>query len=129
MVVYQARMERKQGFLFRCVDIVMELFAMAAAVSHARQLRDGSYAEAPGAEALADSFCRDSRRRVRRLFQDLWSNEDARRNQLAASVMKGEHLWLAQGRLDPGFAPDAFKTRSVTQAGAAEVELRRAAPS
>jgi alkylation response protein AidB-like acyl-CoA dehydrogenase len=129
MVVYQAKMERKQGFLFRCVDVVMELFAMAAAVSHARRLRDGRNAEAPAAEALADAFCRDSRRRVRRLFQDLWSNEDARRNQLAASVMKGEHLWLEQGRLDLGFAPDAFKTRSVTQAGAAEVDLRRAAPS
>ena len=129
MAVYQAKMERKQGFLFRCVDVVMELFAMAAAVSHARQLRDGGNAEAPAAEALADAFCRDARRRVRRLFQDLWSNEDARRNQLAASVMKGEHLWLEQGRLDLGFAADAFKTRSVTQAGAAPVELRRAAPS
>jgi hypothetical protein len=38
IVVYQAKMERKQGFLFRCVDIVMELFAMAASVSHARAL-------------------------------------------------------------------------------------------
>src|SRR5581483_12292831 len=28
MTVYQAKMERKQGFLFRCVDVVMELFAM-----------------------------------------------------------------------------------------------------
>jgi alkylation response protein AidB-like acyl-CoA dehydrogenase len=129
MVVYQAKMERKQGFLFRCVDVVMELFAVAAAVSHARQLRDGRHPEAPSAEALVDSFCRESRRRVRRLFRDLWSNEDARKNRLAASVMKGEHLWLEQGRLDLGFAPDAFKTRSVTQAGAAQPELRRAAPS
>src|SRR3989449_8325504 len=79
MTVYQAKMERKQGFLFRCVDIVMELFAMAASVCHARALRDDGHGEA-GATALADLFCRDSRRRVRRLFQDLWSNEDARKN-------------------------------------------------
>src|SRR5439155_2658964 len=46
MVVYQAKMERKQGFLFRCVDIVMELFAMAASVCHARQVRDDGHAEA-----------------------------------------------------------------------------------
>jgi len=129
MAVYQGRMERKQGFLFRCVDIVMELFAMAAAVSHARRLRDAGHAEAAGAEALADSFCSDSRRRVRRLLQDLWSNEDARKNQLAASVMQGEHVWLEKGRLDLGFGPDAFKTRSITQASAAQPELKRATPS
>ncbi len=40
MALYQAKMERKQGFLFRCVDIVMELFAMAATISHARSVQD-----------------------------------------------------------------------------------------
>jgi hypothetical protein len=129
MVVYQATMERKQGFLFRCVDIVMELFAMAASVCHARQLHDNREAEAEHAAALADLFCRGSRRRVRRLFQDLWSNEDARKNQLVASVMQGEHVWLEEGRLDLGFGPDAFKTRSFTQAVVPEPELKRAAPS
>ncbi|MGH7893483.1 MAG: acyl-CoA dehydrogenase family protein [Candidatus Binatia bacterium] len=129
MVVYQAKMERKQGFLFRCVDIVMELFVMAASVSHARQLHDDRAAEAEHAAALADLFCRNSRRRVRRLFQDLWSNEDAGKNELAASVMKGEHVWLEEGRLDLGFGPDDFKTRSVTQASAPGPELKRAAPS
>ena len=129
MVVYQAKMERKQGFLFRCVDIVMELFAMAASVCHARRLRDDGHAEAGGAAALADLFCRQSRRRVRRLFRDLWSNEDARKNELAASLMRGEHVWLEEGRLDLGFGPDAFKTRSITRAVAPEPERRRATPS
>src|SRR5439155_26338884 len=129
MVVYQAKMERKQGFLFRCVDIVMELFAMAASVCHARRLRDDDHAEAGGAAALADLFCRQSRRRVRRLFRDLWSNEDARKNDLAASLMRGEHVWLEEGRLDLGFGPDAFKTRSITRAVAPEPERKRATPS
>src|SRR5207249_1525091 len=113
MVVYQAKMERKQGVLCRGVDIVMGLFAMAASVCHARRLRDDGHAEAGGAAALADLFCRQSRRRVRRLFRDLWSNEDARKNELAASLMRGEHVWLEEGRLDLGFGPDAFKTRSI----------------
>jgi alkylation response protein AidB-like acyl-CoA dehydrogenase len=127
MAVYQAKMERKQGFLFRCVDIVMELFVMAATVSHARQLRDEGDAEAERAAELADLFCRESRRRVRRLFQDLWSNEDNGKNRLAASVMKGDHTWLEQGRLDFGFGPDAFKTRALTEHTAPEPELKRVA--
>ena len=46
MAVYQAKMERKQGFLFRCVDVVMELFAMSATISHARQMLDARHPEA-----------------------------------------------------------------------------------
>jgi alkylation response protein AidB-like acyl-CoA dehydrogenase len=127
MAVYQAKMERKQGFLFRCVDVVMELFAMTAAVSHARQLRESGHADAAQAAVLADVFCRGSRRRVRGFFAELWSNEDAEKNRLAASVMKGENAWLEEGRLDLGFGPEAFKTRSLTQAPAPEVEQKRAA--
>src|SRR6185295_14257347 len=47
MAIYQAKMERKQGFLFRCVDIVMELFAMSASVSYARAMRETGSADAP----------------------------------------------------------------------------------
>jgi hypothetical protein len=107
----------------------MELFVIAATVSHARQLRDDGSPEAPRAAELADVFCRDSRRRVRRLFQDLWRNDDAGKTRLAASVMQGEHTWLEEGRLDFGYGPDAFKTRSVTQPRAPEAELKRAVPS
>jgi hypothetical protein len=32
MVLYQARMEKKQAFLFRAVDIAMELFVMVAMI-------------------------------------------------------------------------------------------------
>ncbi len=129
MAVYQAKMERKQGFLFRCVDIVMELFVMAATVAHARQLQDDRAPEAAPAAELANVFCRESRRRVRRLFQDLWRNDDAAKSRLAASVMQGEQTWLEQGRLDLGFEPDDFKTRSLTQPRAPEPDVKRAVPS
>src|ERR1051325_8306118 len=74
MTVYQAKMERKQGFLFRCVDIVMELFAMSATIARARRMADDRDPNAEKAAALADLFCRSSRRKVRRLFRSLWSN-------------------------------------------------------
>jgi hypothetical protein len=115
MALYQAKMERKQGFLFRCVDIVMELFAMSAAVSRARRMRDEGHAEAKRAAELADLFCRNSRRKVRQLFRDLWSNEDGLKNRVAAQVMKDDHLWLAQGAMGVDFGPETFKTQFLTK--------------
>jgi alkylation response protein AidB-like acyl-CoA dehydrogenase len=114
MAIYQAKMERKQGFLFRCVDIVMELFAMSAAASQARSMRDSGSPEAPQALELADLFCREARRRVQASFKALWRNEDNELNKVAARVMKGEDAWLAKGRMDLGFTPDSFKTHFLT---------------
>jgi alkylation response protein AidB-like acyl-CoA dehydrogenase len=127
MAVYQAKMERKQGFLFRCVDVVMELFAMSAAIAHARQMRDDKDPQAAHAEELCDLFCRNSRRKVRRLFHDLWSNDDAHKTALAARVMKGEHAWLEEGTMDLGFTPESFKTRSFTDLAQQLAEPKRAA--
>ena len=114
MAIYQAKMERKQGFLFRCVDIVMELFAMSATVSHARWLKDAGRPEAPQALELADLFCCQARRRVKQSFAALWRNEDAQLNKVAARVMKGEDVWLAEGRMDLGLTADDFKTHFIT---------------
>jgi alkylation response protein AidB-like acyl-CoA dehydrogenase len=113
ILAYQAGMERKQGFLFRCVDVVMELFAMAAAVSHARTLMAEGYQGAEQAVELADLFCRTARRKVRRLFADLWSNDDGRKNRLTAGVMNGSHGLLAEGLVDLGRNPDDFQPRSL----------------
>jgi alkylation response protein AidB-like acyl-CoA dehydrogenase len=113
MSVYQAKMERKQGFLFRCVDVVMELFAMSATIAHARRMADDRDPAADKAARLADLFCRMSRRKVRRLFRDLWSNEDARRNTVASEVLRGDHAWLERGILDIGLGPESFKTQSL----------------
>jgi alkylation response protein AidB-like acyl-CoA dehydrogenase len=113
MAVYQAKMERKQGFLFRCVDVVMELFAMAATISRTRQMVDARDPDAERALELADLFCRTASRKVRGLFRDLWSNEDAGKNRVAASVMQGEQVWLEAGAMDIGLTPEAFKTRSL----------------
>ena len=120
MAVYQAKMERKQGFLFRCVDIVMELFAMAATISRARQMADDRDPEAPKAAELADLFCRMSRRKVRQLFRQLWSNEDTRRNEVAARVLRGDHAWLERGILNLGLTQESFKTQSLVATRAKE---------
>ncbi len=100
MLVYQARLQNKQAFLFRLVDIANELFAQAAAVSRAHALVRRGGPEASAALDLADIFCRTSRRRVRELFHDLWSNDDRRLYRTALEVLDGRYAWLRAGILD-----------------------------
>jgi hypothetical protein len=56
-----------------------------------------------------------SRRKVSRLVRELWSNDDALKNKVAASVMNGKHAWLESGVLDLGLTDAAFQTRSLVE--------------
>lgn len=97
---WQGRMETKQGFLGRVVDIGAELFAMSAAVVRAEHLRT---ATPHGTEAyqLADTFCRQSRLRVEELFTRLWSNTDDLDRKVVKGVLAGAYAWLEEGVVDP----------------------------
>ncbi len=93
MMVHQAKLQHKQGFLFRLVDIGNELFAMASSAARARTMATERHPEAASAMELADLFCRNSRRRVRQLFRELWSNDDAYKYRQALAVLDGRHAW------------------------------------
>ncbi|MET9803653.1 acyl-CoA dehydrogenase family protein [Streptomyces sp. NPDC006368] len=97
---WQGRMETKQGFLGRIVDIGAELFAMSAACVRAELLRT---TEDHGREAyqLADAFCRQSRIRVEELFGRLWHNTDDLDRTVVKGVLSGTYTWLEEGVLDP----------------------------
>jgi len=105
MLVYQARLQNKQAFLFRLVDVANELFAMASSVARAHALGEGGQPDADRAEVLADVFCRNARRRVRDLFRDLWSNDDVARYRLGVDVVDGRHAWLEAGIVPPAPRP------------------------
>ncbi|MGS2590733.1 acyl-CoA dehydrogenase family protein [Streptomyces hebeiensis] len=97
---WQGRMETKQGFLGRVVDIGAELFAMSAACVRAELLRSrGEH----GREAyqLADAFCRQARIRVEELFDRLWSNTDELDRRVVGGVLTGRYAWLEEGIADP----------------------------
>ncbi|MFH8803674.1 acyl-CoA dehydrogenase family protein [Streptomyces sp. NPDC017936] len=97
---WQGRMETKQGFLGRVVDIGAELFAMSAACVRAELLRSrGEH----GREAyqLADAFCRQARLRVDALFTSLWANTDDLDRKVVKGVLSGTYEWLEQGIVDP----------------------------
>jgi hypothetical protein len=77
--------------------------------------------DAAKAGELADLFCRTSRRKVQRLFRELWQNEDDRSNKVASHVLGGEHAWLERGILDLGLGnSEAFKTQSLVALRAKE---------
>ncbi|WP_228918369.1 acyl-CoA dehydrogenase family protein [Streptomyces sp. DH20] len=97
---WQGRMETKQGFLGRIVDIGAELFAMSAACVRAELLRSrGDH----GREAyqLADAFCHQARLRVEELFGRLWSNTDDLDRKVVKNVLGGSYTWLEDGVIDP----------------------------
>jgi alkylation response protein AidB-like acyl-CoA dehydrogenase len=99
MAVYQAGLQNKQAFLFRLVDVANELFAMAASICRAQALRDTGRPEAAEAAELADVFCRMARRRIGRLFDELWDNDDVVRYRSASHVLDGRHEWLERGTI------------------------------
>ncbi|HBF79045.1 MAG TPA: acyl-CoA dehydrogenase [Streptomyces sp.] len=97
---WQGRMETKQNFLGRIVDIGAELFAMSAACVRAEHLRA---ADDHGREAyqLADVFCRQARLRVEELFARLWANTDDIDRRVVDGVLSGTYAWLEEGVIDP----------------------------
>ncbi|WP_037572366.1 acyl-CoA dehydrogenase family protein [Phaeacidiphilus oryzae] len=100
---WQGRMETKQGFLGRIVDIGAELFAMSAVCVRAEMLRGrgGDPELGRAAYELADVFCRQAEVRVEELFGRLWTNTDAVDRALAERVVAGRYEWLEEGVLDP----------------------------
>ncbi|MEO6085719.1 MAG: acyl-CoA dehydrogenase family protein [Umezawaea sp.] len=91
---WQGKMERKQRFLGRVVDIGAELFAISATCVRAN-------ADGGNAAELADAFAKQARMRVDELFERLWTNTDDSDVRLTKKVMAGEYTWLEKGIVDP----------------------------
>jgi alkylation response protein AidB-like acyl-CoA dehydrogenase len=99
MARWQGKLERKQGFLGRVVDIGAELFAMSAACVRARaEAATAGWDGAAGRE-LADVFCRQARVRTETLFRTLWDNTDAVDVAAARRVVDGRYAFLEEGVL------------------------------
>ncbi|MFG1941662.1 acyl-CoA dehydrogenase family protein [Nonomuraea sp. NPDC048826] len=95
---WQGGLEHKQAFLGRIVDIGAELFAMTAVCVKADE-DSGDLGRRP--QELADTFCRQARRRVDTLLSRLWDNSDDHDVRLARYVLDGRYTFLEEGILDP----------------------------
>ncbi|HEV7784548.1 MAG TPA: acyl-CoA dehydrogenase family protein [Thermoanaerobaculia bacterium] len=119
MLVHQAKLQNKQAFLFRLVDIANELFCIAASVSRAQAMTEAGHPEAANATELADLFSRGSRRKIVRLFHELWANDDVRKYKVALRVLDGKHAWLEEGALGLEARRDAHKPMVADTSGSA----------
>jgi hypothetical protein len=97
---WRGKMERKQGFLGRVVDIGAELFAMTAACVRAEMLREDDPETGEAARELADAFCQQARLRIDALSDRLWHNTDDLDHSVAKRVMHGRYAWLEEGVID-----------------------------
>ncbi|UGU02151.1 acyl-CoA dehydrogenase family protein [Mycobacterium intracellulare] len=100
MARWQAKLEQRQGFLGRVVDIGAELFAMSAACVHAESQRAADPVVGQQAYELAEAFCAQATLRVEALFHGLWDNTDASDVQLTRNLLQGRYGWLEAGIID-----------------------------
>jgi alkylation response protein AidB-like acyl-CoA dehydrogenase len=106
MALYQAKMERKQAFLFRAVDIAMELFVMVATITRTQRMLDGRKGEAKAALELTDLFCRNATHFVEQRFHELWANDDDAKYAVGRHLLEERFTWLEPQR-QVGEAPQA----------------------
>jgi alkylation response protein AidB-like acyl-CoA dehydrogenase len=122
MLRFGPKLERKQAFLFRAVDVAMELFAISAAVTRATRTRGP---EREQAQLVAAQFARMSQRRIDDVLRDMWSNDDDEKSELASSLLAGEHVWLEQGTIGLPYSVDQLRPETM-EAYLAEREAEKA---
>ena len=98
---WQAKLEQKQSFLGRIVDIGAELFAISSAVCYADTIGREQPERKTEAVELAELFSQQAKRRAETLFHDLWSNDDDANYAAAQRVLAGRYTWQEDGIADP----------------------------
>jgi hypothetical protein len=98
---WQGKLEKKQSFLGRIVDIGAELYGIACACVYAQTLAKEDSANAAQYVELADLFCAQARRRSDRLFHELWFNDDADNYDAARKILDGRYTSFERDLIDP----------------------------
>ncbi len=97
MLIYREKLKNKQAFLFRLVDVANELYAMSVTIVRAHSMTEMGDPGAENADELVELFCCGARRRIQRLFVELWKNDDDLKYRTAQKVLEGNYLWMEQG--------------------------------
>src|SRR3954469_6707403 len=117
---WQAALEKRQAFLGRIVDIGAELFAISAAVVHAKTIGTRHPERRDEVFELADVFAQQARRRVGDLFRGVWQNDDDANYKLASRVLEGRYGFIEEGLVDPAHREDKPLVAGQPTGGASE---------
>jgi len=113
MVLYQAGLEKKQAFLFRAVDVAMEIVVMCATIARTQKAIEQKKPGFEEALEITDLHCRNAMRNIEKSFQDLWANDDSRKYKVGLNVLGGTHQWI-EGDAPTVTVPSSQTTRRET---------------
>jgi alkylation response protein AidB-like acyl-CoA dehydrogenase len=120
MARWQGKMEFKQSYLSRIVDIGAELFAIAATCVRAQASGRAEERE------LADLFCRQARDRAERAFRGLHHNTDAADVRGSRRIADGRYAFVEDGVL---LSPQTGEWVATWETGpSSEPDVRRRLP-
>ena len=119
---WQAKLEQRQSFLGRIVDIGAELFAISAAVVYADTIARETPERADSARELADLFCAQARRRADALFHDAVEQRRRRRLQGRDEPPRRALHLARRGRERPRRPLKALPGRGLRQSGRARAD-------
>lgn len=94
MVWHQAKLEKKQAFLFRTVDIAMEIAVMVATVTRTQKRIRENHENAEQSTALTHLYCTNAQLYINERFRSLWTNNDDIKYKLGQGVLNGDYEWL-----------------------------------
>ncbi len=100
MARYQTKLEKEQLILAAYVDIGTELFAMASSLSRAESLLASKEADKSVLD-VTDLFCRESKRKIRKLFESICCNSNKLSHKVSQQLMDDKLDWMIDGIIKP----------------------------
>lgn len=115
MLRFGPALEKKQVFLFRAVDVALELFAFASAVMRAHKKPSLGDEE----RKLMALLAANTEQRVDALLHAMWHNQDGAKYAVAQKLMAGEFAWLEERGLTLAYDEQALTPKTMEQVLAA----------
>jgi hypothetical protein len=111
MLRYGPGLEKKQAFLFRAVDVALELIALTACVLRAHAERT----QHPNAIQIALRAAELGRQRADTALRGMWHNDDAVKYRFAQDVLAERFTWLERGVMRLPYEVDELRPRSMEE--------------
>jgi alkylation response protein AidB-like acyl-CoA dehydrogenase len=104
-------LEKKQAFLFRAVDVALELTALTACVLRAHAERT----QHPNAIQIALRAAELGRQRAEIALRAMWHNDDTVKYRFAQDVLAERFTWLERGVMRLPYEVDELRPRSMDE--------------